>query len=458
MAEDKIKRTEIDLLATALNKIVSSEVLEKSMNGQLPLVNDLQDSNKIYYGKVSMFFVDIRESTKLPDKFSSDQLVKIYRSYIRTVVQAIRYSGGVVKDFMGDGVLAVFVDDDNDRSEDKSVRAARYIATVIDKVLNPILDEKFDYRISCGIGIHTGTISLSKVGMRGKEQQDDAENEFGIAWIGNSTNLACKFAGAVGNSTIFISTSTYVGLSDINEKQKLSSFETEKDTNILKGYIAEHYYLQLDDELAACVATNTAVPVSLSDILTEEYKKQLSDITQKATALGEKEKELQLREEKLNSQLADLNDRCKKNIADSHRLKCDRYRFLLKVLGSGHCKSAYVNAMGKDFWEEYLRELISVGLSLGKDVHSIKQEISYAMVSIYQDLGLYDKAYDFLVEQATGYSWLNLYTVQTIVRKVGYCERLKSALYARLRKHDLSDRNQEEFEAIKDWIVFEYLQ
>lgn len=123
--------------------------------------------------------------------------MKIYRSYIRTVVQAIRYSGGVVRDFMGDGVLSVFVDDEEGKSEDKAVHAARYITTAIDKILNPKLDESIKHRISCGIGIHTGDISLSKVGMKGKEQDDTAENEFGIAWIGNSTNLACKYSNAV---------------------------------------------------------------------------------------------------------------------------------------------------------------------------------------------------------------------------------------------------------------------
>ena len=45
--------------------------------------------------------------------------------------------------------------------------------------------------------------------MKGKEQCDDEENEFGIAWIGNSTDLACNFSGAVNCGTIFISTSTY---------------------------------------------------------------------------------------------------------------------------------------------------------------------------------------------------------------------------------------------------------
>ena len=70
----------------------------------------------------------------------------------------------------------------------------------------------------------------------------------------------------------------------------------------------------------------------------------------------------------------------------------------------------------------------------------------------------YDKAYDFLVEQAAGHPWLHLFTVQDIVTKVGYCERLKTALYQRLGKDDLSTKQREDFTKIKDWLVFEYKQ
>ena len=48
MSEDKIPKYELDLLSTAINRIVSSEVLENSMSDQLPLTDDLSDSNKIY--------------------------------------------------------------------------------------------------------------------------------------------------------------------------------------------------------------------------------------------------------------------------------------------------------------------------------------------------------------------------------------------------------------------------
>lgn len=52
---------------------------------------------------------------------------------------------------MGDGVLAVFIDNEDGGSEDKAVRAASYITTVIDKFLNSVLEQKIKHRISCGI-------------------------------------------------------------------------------------------------------------------------------------------------------------------------------------------------------------------------------------------------------------------------------------------------------------------
>lgn len=456
MNEDRIKQSEADILSTAINRIISSEVLETAISDQLPLTNNLPDSNKIYNGKASILFVDMRESTKLPEKFNTTQLVKIYRSYIRTVVQAIRYSGGVVRDFMGDGVLAVFTDNEEGISEDKAVRAARYITTAIDKLLNPILDQTINHRISCGIGIHTGNISLSKVGMKGKEQQDDAENEFGIAWIGNSTNLACKFSGAVGNGTIFISPSTYSELSDIDGKQDWKRIDITKGNNVLSGYVADHYYLQLDTEAEPCVVEGNNPTLSLIEELKKEYQIQLSDIAKKAEILGNKEQSLLEKERQLNTKSAKIDSKEEDIILAEQNLNREKYRFYCNILRSGHCKSDYSKAMGQAFWESNLANAIEAGKQIEKSEQMVKQEVSYAMVSIYEALELYEKAYEFLVHQATGYAWLSLWVVQRIVNKVRLCEALKSALYSRLAKNDMSSQDKEEFEKIKNWLVFEY--
>ena len=456
MGEEKIGKKEADLLITAIERIFSSEVLEREISNQLPLTIDLVDSNKIYHGKASVLFADMRESTKLPEIFNTDQLVKLYRSYIRTIVQAIRYSGGAVRDFMGDGVLAVFIDDEEGKSEDKAVHAARYITTAIDEFLNPVLDQKIKYRISCGIGIHTGDVSLSKVGMKGKEQQDDAENEYGIAWIGDSTNLACKFSGAVDCESIFISPSTYIALSNASDKQQWSMVEILKGNNILKGYIAKHYYLPLDTEITPCSAETTVAALSLIDTLRKEYQERLSVIEQKTAALGKKEQILLEKEEQLNTLASAVKQKEGELRSTEQKIDREKYEFYCSVLRSGHCEKAYVLGMGKAFWEEYLSEAIQAGVKIGKEVRSVKQEISFAMVSIYESFELYDKAYDYLVEQATGYAWLNVSTVKKIVNKVGYCDELKSALYLRLSQNDLSTAERSTFEEIKNWLVFEF--
>lgn len=442
---EKISKVEIELLSAAIEKIVSQEVLEHEILGKLPKVENLNDSNKIYRGKVSVLFVDMRESTKLPEQFNAENLVKIYRSYIRVVVQAIRYSGGFVRDFMGDGVLAVFIDSEDETSEARAVRAARYITTVIDKFLNPLLDAKIRHRISCGIGIHTGEISLSKVGMRGKEQDEDAENEFGIAWIGNSTNLACKQSSSVDCGEIFISASTYAALSDVDKKDIWEKIEIHKGVNVLSGYIAKHYYLSLDEEVEPCVANCSIATKGMTEIFNEK----VDELTRQAAELGEKKQEFKEKEQELAKKEQLIGEREKS-------LKRKTYSFYCDVLRSGHCKEEYVKIMGLEFWEENLNYAISAGEDIGKSEHEVKQDVSYAMVSIYEDLQLYDKAYDFLVEQATGCPWLHLYTVQNIVKKVGYCSRLKSALYTRLGKNDLSASERSEFEKIKNWIVFDF--
>ena len=52
------------------------------------------------------------------------------------IVQAVRYSGGEVCDFMEDGALTIFVDNEHSNAENNAIYAARYIVTVIDKLLN----------------------------------------------------------------------------------------------------------------------------------------------------------------------------------------------------------------------------------------------------------------------------------------------------------------------------------
>lgn len=52
--KEQIIRSETDLLKTAVERIVRSEVLEKEIAAQLPVIEELPDSNKVLSGKVSV--------------------------------------------------------------------------------------------------------------------------------------------------------------------------------------------------------------------------------------------------------------------------------------------------------------------------------------------------------------------------------------------------------------------
>lgn len=58
------------------------------------------------------------------------------------------------------------------------------------------------------MGIHTGYITLTKIGMRGK-YPDQETPDYDLVWLGDSTNYSSKFSDAITNSDIFISKSTY---------------------------------------------------------------------------------------------------------------------------------------------------------------------------------------------------------------------------------------------------------
>ena len=71
MANKKINKAELELLQSAVDRIVNSEELEIEISSLLPKVEDLSDSNKIYRCKTSVLFVDMRKSTKLSEQFDN---------------------------------------------------------------------------------------------------------------------------------------------------------------------------------------------------------------------------------------------------------------------------------------------------------------------------------------------------------------------------------------------------
>ena len=329
--------------------------------------------------------------------------VKIYRSFLRVVVQSIRYCGGQSRQFAGDGVMGVFQSDKDTENPltscDKAVRAARYILTLIDYCLNPQLKKHLDdVVIGCGVGICTGTVMATKAGMRGKESDDDVDNELGIVWVGSTTNYASRFCGLASPREIFIDEATYMGISLVKDQWKKQT--RVKGPKLYNGYITSGYYLDLPVELTIePIISNETNDDDNSFIqsvfeeaqrrashLVDEMNKKSADLAMKTAALNDKEKGLISRENNLKKREQQVN-----NI----ELEKEYYaNFSIIEAANNKFTREQIRSFGKDFWLNLINKLENMNTQLGKNGFLGYQH--WYMLDIYLAFEMYWEYYHSL--------------------------------------------------------------
>lgn len=138
-----LNKSQFEQIDKRLENITSTKVeeIEIEMNNP-PTIEQLSDSNKSYSINCSILFIDIRKSTDLSDKSHAKSMVKIYRSFMRMAVDCVRKNLGVTRQFLGDRIMGVFMDDKDENGNiitlgvDKAVYCARTMQTVLDYSLN----------------------------------------------------------------------------------------------------------------------------------------------------------------------------------------------------------------------------------------------------------------------------------------------------------------------------------
>lgn len=439
---NRINKETVDKTNEFIDKIIDVPVENISFDSNIPLDDDITDSNKVYKGNVSVLFADMRNSTKFTDDNTAKTVVKVYRSYIKTITSAIRFFNGNVRDFMGDGVLAVFSDKEINgvvvSSAEQAVLAGKMICTLIDYCLNPKLNEKFNQIIGCGIGICTGSVLATKVGMRGNEGKTDVENETGIIWIGSCTNYASKYCGVANAGEIVIDKKTY---SNITDNANWTLTQKIKGDVIYSCFVSQQNYMDIEtDNEAICLEidiVHSSVGVQINEtILTniEKYEKQIRELSILSQELKKKQTDLSKRE----SELIKVSNRQKQEAErlkqKELRINQEYYNNLAQIIKDAHCKRDYTIKCGEEFWDEQLEKTIDAGKIIGKNKMDVEIELCYALVDIYSSLNSWEKAYNYLCIQAEYYSWILSGTVELFVKKTGFGSRLKSIIEKRLQQ------------------------
>ena len=148
-----------------------------------------------FYAYCSALFVDIRDSSKLPDIYNRPALAKLYRAFISEMVSTMNGNSKAREiNIVGDCVWGVF--NTPNKSDIDAVFSLAAQANSLMKVLNYKLLKK-DYKtpIEVGIGMSYGRALMIKAGANGSGISD-------VVYMGDVVNQASKLAAAAGGAKV----------------------------------------------------------------------------------------------------------------------------------------------------------------------------------------------------------------------------------------------------------------
>ncbi len=169
---------ERERIKDTFGRFVSRDVAAAVLSGSLPLEGERRD--------VTILFQDVRGFTSIAERTDPRVLVRIVNRLFTEMVAAVESRGGVIRQFTGDGVMALFgapvVHDDD---PERAVRAALDMVARLPG-LNAQLEAEGLPALKIGIGIHTGEVVAGRMG-------PDQRSEYSV--VGDAPNLASRIEG-----------------------------------------------------------------------------------------------------------------------------------------------------------------------------------------------------------------------------------------------------------------------
>ena len=162
-------------LRDAFGRYVDPRIRDEILSGRIPLDGE--------YKSVTVMFADLRNFTPLTATHDPKSVVKLLNAYFKTMEAAITSNKGLILQFLGDEIYAVFgapVSDDLHPSH--AVNAAFDMEKRLAD-LNRELESKGLPQLSHGIGIHTGRVLAANIG---------SPDRLSYLLVGDTVNLAAR--------------------------------------------------------------------------------------------------------------------------------------------------------------------------------------------------------------------------------------------------------------------------
>jgi adenylate cyclase len=136
--------------------------------------------------RVAILFSDIRGFTSFSEALLPYDVIHVLNRHFEAMGQVIAAEGGIINNYMGDGLMALFGVDGRADAAMRAVRAALAMLAASEK-LQPYLMSSYGRAFDIGVGIHYGEAVIGPVG---------ASDRKAITAIGDAVNFASRIESA----------------------------------------------------------------------------------------------------------------------------------------------------------------------------------------------------------------------------------------------------------------------
>jgi class 3 adenylate cyclase len=172
---------------------------------------------KHVFSKLNMvvLYVDLVGSTTMTLEMPAEKIAIIISSFAQEMASVIRQHHGYVLKFVGDSVIGYFVSDEDKiygtEAVDDAVNCAKSMVTVIQKGINPILNQ-YDYPdLMVKIGVDFGQNIIVRYGA-------DIEHSH-VDLMGPAMNIAAKIQNTAKPNQILIGDDVFQRISQNSQKE-----------------------------------------------------------------------------------------------------------------------------------------------------------------------------------------------------------------------------------------------
>jgi adenylate cyclase len=178
--------------------------------------------------QVAILFVDIRGFTSFAEKLLPYDVIHALNRYYHRMGQIVHRHGGVIDNYIGDGILAVFGIEGSEQMVSRALEAGLEMLNAVES-MKPYFEAIHGRSFDIGIGLHYGAVVVGSIGWGNYKRR---------TIVGDAVNFASRVESANKNAgtNFLISEDAYEQVGHEVEVNQCPPWEVRGKTGVFQLY------------------------------------------------------------------------------------------------------------------------------------------------------------------------------------------------------------------------------